>query len=139
MMKNVLWDCNVNFLALPTNNVLKDRRAKMGFAKMAALITKIVLDSTYAFKKDVSTLALWEKLADPTLNVRPETRLNIVVVPPDLPVYLLPSKAVFESPKCVQDKPVLRHPTVSMGTACLLVNCEAIAQRVNNALMMECV
>ena len=75
-MKNVLWDCNVNFLALPTSNVLKDRRAKMGFAKMAALITKIVLDSTYAFKKDVSTLALWEKLADPTLNVRPETRLK---------------------------------------------------------------
>ena len=138
-MKNVLLDCNVNFLALPTSNVLKDRRAKMGFAKMAALITKIVLDSTYAFKKDVSTPALWAKLADPTQNVRPEIRLNIVVVPLDLPVYQLLSKAVFESPKCVQDRPVLRDINVSMGTACLLVNCEAIAQRVNNALMMECV
>ena len=51
-----MWD-NVNFHALPTSNVPKDKRAKMGFAKMAALITRIVPDSMSVYKKDVSTLA----------------------------------------------------------------------------------
>ena len=133
-----MWD-NVNSLALPTSSVLKDRRAKMGFAKMAALITKIVLDSTYAYKKDVSTPAQWEKPADPTPNVRLETRPSIAVVRPDLPVYPLLSRAVFVSPKSAQDKPALPGTSVSMGTACPHANCEAIAQRVNSALMMECV
>ena len=88
-----MWD-NVNFHALPTSNVPKDKRAKTGFAKMAALITRIVLDSMSAFKNDVSTLAQWAKPVVPTRDARPKIRPSIAAVLQDLLAYPQPSKAV---------------------------------------------
>ena len=85
---------NANCPASPINNVSKDKRAKMDFAKMAALITKIVRDNMSAFKNDVSIPAPSAKLADQTPNAKLKTKLNTVAVHPDSQVYLRPSRVV---------------------------------------------
>ena len=131
-----MWD-NANCLALPINNVLRAKLAKMACVQMDVLITKIVLDKMSVSTANVLILALLEKLVDQTVDAKPKTKLNIALVLLVLLVFPLPSKDVSGSLMLALVSLALQAISVSKATACLAAAFMRIVPRVNNA-WMEC-
>lgn len=128
---------NVNSLVSPINNVLMVRLARVDFALMDVLTTMIALDSTCVFNQDVLILVLLAKLVVPTADVRPRTKLSIVLVHLVLLVCQLPFKDVSGFPTNAPVKLVPMATNVSQATACLVAASMVTAPRVNN-VSMEC-
>jgi hypothetical protein len=104
---------------------------------MDVLITRIVLDKPFVFKVAVMIPALLVKLVDPTVTVRPKTRLNTVPVPLVSLECPPQSKDVSESLIPAQEPRVPRDTAVSRDFVCWDVALMGIVPKVNS-VSMEC-